>query len=170
MIDTFALCGESTWDKILLPKLFEQTMVKFSFLVTNLTFQGSDSSLAEREELMPAWGPWLTGSPRSRIHLKISWHSRSLYTLLWEHTKEWLQHSERMVGKHDQVTWQSLSWDKGSLSDILERLLLFLLLYGRVGLWFKLIVFFHWFDLTFCDKAAPETKHLLTTWKWLSWG
>lgn len=26
------------------------------------------------------------------------------------------------------------------------------------------IFFFHWFDLTFCDKATPETKHLLTTW------
>lgn len=48
MIDTFALFGKSTWEKILLPKLFKQTMVKFSFLVTNLTFQGSDSSLAER--------------------------------------------------------------------------------------------------------------------------
>lgn len=48
MIDTFALFGKSTWEKILLPKLFKQTTVKFSFLVTNLTFQGSDSRLAER--------------------------------------------------------------------------------------------------------------------------
>lgn len=54
MIDTFALCGKITWEKI---KLFKQTVVKFSFLVTNLTFQGGDSPLAEREELMPTWGP-----------------------------------------------------------------------------------------------------------------
>lgn len=53
MIDTFAFCGKITWEKILLPNLFKQTMVKFSFLVTNLTFQESDSSLAERKELMP---------------------------------------------------------------------------------------------------------------------
>lgn len=142
MIDTFALCGESTWDKILLPKLFEQTMVKFSFLVTNLTFQGSDSSLAEREELTLVWGPWLTVSPRSRIHLETSWRPCSLCILLWQHTKERPQHSRRMMGKHDQATRQSLFWDKWSLSDILERLLLFLFLHGRVGLWFKLIVFF----------------------------
>ena len=48
MIDTFACCGKSTGEKILLPNLFKQAMVKFSFLVTNLTFQESDSSLAER--------------------------------------------------------------------------------------------------------------------------
>lgn len=57
MIDTFALCGKSTWEKITVPKLFKQTVVKFSFLVTNLTFQGGDSFLAESEELMPTWGP-----------------------------------------------------------------------------------------------------------------
>lgn len=170
MIDTFAFCGKSTWEKILLPKLFKQTMVKFSFLVTNLTFQESDSSLAEREELMPAWGPWLTDSPKSHIHLKISWHPHSVCVLLWQRTKEWLQHSGGMMGKPEHVTWQSLFWDKWSLSDTLERLLLFLLLHGWAGLWFKLIVFFFfscWFDLTFCDKEAPETKHVLTMWKWL---
>lgn len=48
MIDTFACCGKSTGEKILLPNLFKQAMVKFSFLMTNLTFQESDSSLAER--------------------------------------------------------------------------------------------------------------------------
>lgn len=31
------------------------------------------------------------------------------------------------------------------------------------------LYFFHWFDLTFCDKATPEIKHLLTTWKRLAW-
>lgn len=47
MIDTFACCGKSTGEKILLPNLFKWATVEFSFLVTNLTFQESDSSLAE---------------------------------------------------------------------------------------------------------------------------
>lgn len=47
MIDTFACCGKIIGEKILLPNLFKQAMVEFSFLVTNLTFQESDSSLAE---------------------------------------------------------------------------------------------------------------------------
>lgn len=103
MIDTFALCGKSTWEKILLPKLFKQTMVEFSFLVTNLTFQGSDSSLAEREELMPAWGPWLTGSPRSHIHLEISWHCLSLCPLLWQHSEQGLWQGGRVVAEPRHV-------------------------------------------------------------------
>ena len=48
MIDTIACCGKSTGEKILPPHLFKEAMVKFCFLVTNLTFQESDSSLAER--------------------------------------------------------------------------------------------------------------------------
>lgn len=48
MIDTFACCGKSTGEKILLSDLFKQAMVEFSFFVTNLTFQESDSSLAEK--------------------------------------------------------------------------------------------------------------------------
>lgn len=48
MIDTFACCGKSIGEKILLPNLFKQAVVEFSFFVTNLTFQESDSSLAEK--------------------------------------------------------------------------------------------------------------------------
>lgn len=39
MIDTFACCGKSTGEKDSTPNLFKQAMVKFSFLMTNLTFQ-----------------------------------------------------------------------------------------------------------------------------------
>lgn len=156
MIDTFALCGKSTWEKILLPKLFKQTMVKFSFLVTNLTFQGSDSSLAEREELMPAWGPWPTDSPRSHIHLEISWHCLSLCVLLGQLTGGAV--AEAAEGNDPGHTLGTLCWFC-CMAEVAS---------DSFSLWFLPLVWAYLW--CFSDKAAPEDQRCLTAWKWLSWG
>lgn len=55
---------KSTGEKILLPNLFKQAMVKFSFLVTNLTSRESDSSLAE----MWAEKCSFLEAPKSQVH------------------------------------------------------------------------------------------------------
>lgn len=56
---------------------------------------------------MPAWGPWLTDSPR--------FHSLGnlLSMLLWQHTKGWLQHTKWTMGE---------AWPCGVAGSVLRQM------------------------------------------------
>lgn len=171
MIDTFACCGKSIGEKILLPNLFKQAMVKFSFLVTNLTFQESDSSLAERWAEKHSF----LEAPKSRIHFGNSldalwpqWCPQQVAARaeVWEARHgAWWEHSGK---SWHVIPWLAQRGDKWSLSDYFGETAT-----DSYTAWLSAqahCIFSYWFDLTFYDKLAPETIHLLTTWKMTVWG
>lgn len=110
-MDTFACCGKSTGEKILLPNLFKRAMVEFSFLVTNLTFQESDSSLAE------------TGTeehnvlevPKSQVCYGIPLHMLELQGCP---EKGGWSRSENMVGSLDMKCHASINKETNEASQL----------------------------------------------------
>lgn len=169
MIDTFALCGKSTWEKVLLPKLFKQTMVKFSFLVTNLTFQGSDSfwqgernwcllGVLDLQNLLEVIFIWKSLGILTRFAYHFGSTQRSGCSTAkgwWESRTTWHGRVCSETNEACQMLWKDCRCFYCCMAELAS---------GSNSLYF-----FHWFDLTFCDNATPEAKHLLTTWKWLGW-
>ena len=152
MIDTFACCGKSTGEKILLPNLFKQAMVKFSFLVTNLTFQESDSSLAERWAEKHSFLEALKCQiPFGNSDCPLASVAPSAGSRLQQRRAE---QSGSIVGGHDLRCHDWFNKETNEVCQItLEKLPLTLALPGSVH---KLSVFFSFF-------------FLLWVWSYLLW-
>lgn len=162
MIDTFACCGKSIGEKILLPNLFKQAMVKFSFSVTNLTSQESDSSLAARWAEKHSF----LEAPKSQIHFGISldvlWPPRCPHQVAAGAEVGGARQEHGGKSRH-VIPWLAQQGDKWSLSDTFGETAT-----DSCTAWLNAqahCIFFYWFDLTFYDKLALETIHLLTPWK-----
>lgn len=166
MIDTFACCGKSIGEKILLPNLFKQAMVKFFFPCDKFNFPRK-WQLFGREMSRKAFR--FLEAPKSQIHfgnppdgLWPQWCPQQVSP----GAEEGGAKRERGGKSWHVIPWLAQQGDKWSLSDYFGETAT-----DSCTAWLSaqahciFFFFLYWFDLTFYNNLALETIYLLTTWK-----